>query len=276
MTPAETIAAIAATGQLHRTPCGEGEMVWRSFGSGPVLVLLHGGAGSWMHWLRAIPALSRQHRLLVPDLPGLGESAQPPLPASPEGIADALATGIEALLPAGEGYDLCGFSFGAMLSCFLCLRHASRIRRLVVVGAGGLVPFKGAFPLQKVRGKQGAEKMAAHRHNLLCMMIGRPEGVDDLALAIQDWNSEHARLDSRGFAARGAIREAMPQVGVPVGAIWGELDQLPYHGLQDRIDALRALQPQADIRTIPDGGHWIAYEASAAFTAMLQDMLKAK
>jgi 2-hydroxy-6-oxonona-2,4-dienedioate hydrolase len=34
-------------------------------------VLLHGGAGSWMHWVYTVPVFSRSYRVLVPDLPGL-------------------------------------------------------------------------------------------------------------------------------------------------------------------------------------------------------------
>ena len=62
----------------YETPCGDGSMVWHiwdtSGGIAPVLALFHGGAGSWRHWAHNIPELSQHYRLLVPDLPGLGES----------------------------------------------------------------------------------------------------------------------------------------------------------------------------------------------------------
>ena len=41
----EPVPELAATADVIRTPCGDGNMVWRSWGSGPVLVLLHGGTG---------------------------------------------------------------------------------------------------------------------------------------------------------------------------------------------------------------------------------------
>ena len=43
------VDGIAAEAQRLETPCGDGSMVWRVWGSGPPLVLLHGGYGSWMH-----------------------------------------------------------------------------------------------------------------------------------------------------------------------------------------------------------------------------------
>src|SRR3546814_6277896 len=48
--------------------CGDGQMVWRLWGEGPPLVLLHGGSGSWTHWFRNIPALARRYRVIAADL----------------------------------------------------------------------------------------------------------------------------------------------------------------------------------------------------------------
>ena len=58
-------------------------MVWRVWGVGEPLVLFHGGSGSWTHWIRNIPELSRHYELWVPDIPGLGGSAMPPKPWTP-------------------------------------------------------------------------------------------------------------------------------------------------------------------------------------------------
>ena len=41
-----------------------------------------------------------------------------------------------------------------------------------------------------------------------------------------------------------------------------------------RVVALRALRPDADVRMIPGAGHWVAYEAPEQFHAMLLEMLK--
>ena len=68
----------------HHDPVHEGVRVrWRRFGedtSKPPLVLLHGGHGSWMHWLRNVEALSAARSVLVPDMPGFAESDTPPAP----------------------------------------------------------------------------------------------------------------------------------------------------------------------------------------------------
>ena len=71
--PAAFLDRLERAAKRTETPCGDGMMVWRSWGDGPVLVLFHGGAGSWRHWAHNIDVLSQAYRLLVPDLPGLGE-----------------------------------------------------------------------------------------------------------------------------------------------------------------------------------------------------------
>ena len=76
--PEACVDRILADAERRTTPCGDGEVVWRLFGAGPPLVLIHGGSGSWNHWIRNIPELARHHRLLLPDLPGHSGSAMPP------------------------------------------------------------------------------------------------------------------------------------------------------------------------------------------------------
>ncbi|HEV2100696.1 MAG TPA: alpha/beta fold hydrolase, partial [Stellaceae bacterium] len=74
------VEGVAAEARRIETPCGDGAMAWRVWGSGPPLVLLHGGYGSWMHWIRNVLPLSRLFTVVACDLPGLGESATPPEP----------------------------------------------------------------------------------------------------------------------------------------------------------------------------------------------------
>ena len=67
------VEGIAAEADRIETPCGDGMMVWRRWGSGPPLVLLHGGYGSWMHWVRNVLPLAR--RLMRSDTnPTQGQS----------------------------------------------------------------------------------------------------------------------------------------------------------------------------------------------------------
>jgi len=80
----------------HRcVPFGPGGAIhWRLFGEGEPLVLVHGGHGSWLHWVRNIEALAKQYRVLVPDLPGFGDSGDLPADAGMQQLVDAFITSL--------------------------------------------------------------------------------------------------------------------------------------------------------------------------------------
>jgi len=261
------VESLLATARRVETPCGAGVMVWHVWGEGAPLLLLHGGVGSWRHWLRVIPGFAETRQVIVPDLPGFSESDVPPSTAI-EDVAAVVAAGLRAIT--AEPADLVGFSFGATVAAHLALQLGAQARSLTLVGAGGLVSLRTPMVLEKVRGLEGDALREAHRENLARMMIADRAKIDDLALDIQTWNSARARLDTRVYVQQGALRQALARLTLPVDAVWGTRDQLAYWGLEDRIAALRALHPAARISLIPDAGHWLPHEAPEALTAILR------
>jgi pimeloyl-ACP methyl ester carboxylesterase len=272
--PLAIVQQLDAAARRFDSPCGDGIVVWRTWGDGPPVVLLHGGAGSWQHWIRTVPAFSGTHRVIVPDLPGFGESADAPAPPSVPGIADIVAAGLERLLGPRASYDLVGFSFGASVGGHVALLHGERVRSLTLVGPGGLVRARTPIVLERVRDKEGEARVEAHRTNLSRLMIADTARIDALALAIQDWNTRHVRLDSPALIVSRPLAQSLPQLHVPMNAIWGERDQIAYYTLEERIAALRALCPTVELRILPGTGHWAAYESADAFNATLAELLR--
>ena len=79
-------------------------------GSGALLLLIHGIAGSVENWLEVIEPLAQRHTVLAPSLPGHGRSA----PGAGDYSLGALATGLRDLLFAlgHERATLVGHSLG--------------------------------------------------------------------------------------------------------------------------------------------------------------------
>lgn len=263
------LARIEALARRRETADG---VVWHLWGEGPPMVLFHGAAGSWRHWVRNVERLSRHRLVIAADMPGFGQSDAPPVPVTMDGVAGALARGIATLLPGDARFDLVGFSLGSTIAGFVAAEMGARVRRLVLVGAGGLTPPRN-IEMMRVRDKQGAERMAAHRENLARIMIHDPAAIDALALAAQAWNSDHARLRMRGVLPPMSLTKLLPALGAPVDAIWGEHDQPAAGSLPERAAALKALRPEARVAIIPGAGHWVAYEAADAFEAALHAMI---
>ncbi len=274
-TPSAFLARMEQASQLVETPCGAGSMVWRVWGEGarPPLILLHGGYGSWRHWVHTIPAFAADRRVIAPDLPGLGNSADPGEDASPETIAAIVRDGAASVLRAGEAYDLVGFSFGGMIAGNLAALDPARVRTLTVVGPGGLGGFPSTVKLEKVITLSGEARRAAHRINLSRLMIRDEARIDALALAIQEWNTRHGRTKSRPMSRTASLQMALAKTRMPFNAIYGEFDAPAYPRLAEREAKIRAARPDVDFRVIEGAGHWVAYEMPDAFNAMVRGML---
>jgi pimeloyl-ACP methyl ester carboxylesterase len=265
------IQEFEAKARRFETPCGDGALVWRSWGSGPPVVLAHGSHGAWSHWIRNIEVLASAHTVWVPDLPGYGESALPPS-AHHAAISAALVAGLRQLLESKASPDFVGFSFGGVVSAHLAVRHPDFVRRLILVGTGGLDTPLGDIKLKRIRGLEGEERRAVNRDNLLALMLHDPASVDDLALEIHALNGSRARLDPISLVLPDRLLEALPRITVQVDAVWGERDR-PHPNPQLQEAVLRRFSPSMDFRVIRDAGHWAMYEQPREFNRVLVELL---
>jgi pimeloyl-ACP methyl ester carboxylesterase len=94
-------------------------------------------SGAWTHWIRNISPLARRFRLLVPDMPGFGDSDTPPEPHTADALAVLVASGLDQVAPGAE-LDVAGFSFGGIIAGLVAARLGHRVRALALIGAGGI------------------------------------------------------------------------------------------------------------------------------------------
>jgi len=268
--PAATVANFERRARRFETPCGEGSLVWRAWGSGPPVFLAHGGHGAWSHWIRNIDALAGARTVWVPDLPGCGESAMPPY-ADHEAISGVIATGLRQLIGPELPVDIVGFSFGGVAAAHLAAWHPELVRRLILVDTGLDLPM-GPIHVRGIRGLDDEECRAVLRANLLSLMLHDPASVDELALYLQANNGRRGRLQAEKIVLPDRLLLVLPRVSVQLDAIWGEHDNPhPDPAAQERV--LRRFHPDLDFRVIPGAGHWAMYENPAAFNRTVQDLL---
>jgi 2-hydroxy-6-oxonona-2,4-dienedioate hydrolase len=273
--PPEALALLKRATRLA-TPCGEGDMVWHAWGEGEPLVLLHGGSGSWAHWIRNIaPLADAGRRVLVPDLPGFGDSARPPGSGDADGVVPVLAEGLVYLLGM-QPVDIVGFSFGGLCGGLLAAAHPEVVQRLVLVGAPGFGLREKRLTLVAWQHLDDPHARAnAHRRNLATLMLHRPEAVDALAVAVQAANVPHDRMRRRKLAMTDILLRNLPAIDCPVDAIYGEEDALYSGGMLDALEPLLRSAPQfGRLVRIPGAGHWVQFEAAAAFHEALLQVLE--
>lgn len=252
----------------------EGFAVWREWGSGPALVLLHGGSGSWMHFFRQIEFFSADYRVIVPDMPGFGDSSEGSSGTDPEAMARILAAGIDQLAGQGPIY-LAGFSYGGIIGGYLAKLIAPQVTGFVLIGAVGHEAPMQSVSLSRWRHLSDvASRHAMHRNNLEAIMIAEPGRIDATAILIQESNAERSRHDTRPVARSKPLTEVLDASCVPLAAIWGERDHLAAPHFDERRAWLAERDPQAPFRLITDAGHWVQYEAPDAFNDVLADCLR--
>jgi len=275
MSPTEFIAALDRACTRHTTPLGDGNIVWRSWGEGMPLVLLHGGTGSWMHWIRNVEALSRDHMVIVPDLPGSGESASPQPPFSAESIATMLLQGLDAIIGAQTRFCIGGFSMGGLIAGYLAQQGGARVDTLVLVGSTGMGGTRAQMaPLKSWRRlPTDEERRAIHRVNLGILMIHDPDRIDALAVEVQSRNAAVSRIRGKHVSHTGALANCLPGFAGRLAGIWGEHDPTAAPYLAERQERLQQFKPGAPFDIVPGAGHWVQYEAHDTVNRRMRELL---
>ncbi len=122
-------------------------------GEGPVLLFIHGLLGSQRQWAHLVDRLDDDHRLIVPDLFGHGESAKPVGDYSLGAHAATLRDLLDRLDI--ERVTLVGHSLGGGIAMVFSYLFPERVERLVLVASGGL--GREVSPLLRSATLPGAE-----------------------------------------------------------------------------------------------------------------------
>lgn len=250
-----------------------GKTVCRLWGdeAAPAIVLSHGSFGAWSHWVRNIGPLAETHRVLAVDLPGMGESDQPPEPVSAASMGAILAEAIDQALPTGARFHLAGFSFGGIVGGQAALLLGQRVERFTVIGSNalGLPMAERAAMAKPNREMSAAEVREVHRHNLGVIMFGDPSQIDDMALDLQQQNTRRARVRSGAIPRGDSLAHALNALRIPIHGVWGEKDATAGPYVPERQALFEALPTCESFTIIPGAGHWAAYEAADAVNNLL-------
>ncbi len=116
------------TARIHGHP-----IHYASSGSGPTMLLLHGGGDSGEHsFERQLDVFAAHHRIVAPDQVGQGRTPDVPGPLSYTAMMEDTAALLAKLKL--KHVDVVGFSDGGILALMLSIRHPELVRRVVVSG----------------------------------------------------------------------------------------------------------------------------------------------
>ncbi len=207
--------------------------------SAPTIVLIHGVNDQAGTWFTVAPALAQTHRVILPDLPGHGESAPSDGPIPISLIVDRLEAAIENV----QNVTLVGNSFGGWMALLYALKHPSQVTHLFLEASGGL-----SRPL--------AVPLVAHTREEALPILRAVHGPD---YEPPDWVIEALVQRAGGSPmlrltelAEHDIEPRLAEINTPATLIWGANDGvLPLSYAQAFQQAL----PHATLQVIEGAAH---------------------
>ncbi len=262
---------------------------YRLGGKGPLVLLIHGMAGSATTWRQVMPALSERFTTLAPDLTGHGESDK----TEGDYSLGAFATELRDLMVA-LGYKratVVGQSYGGGIAMQFAYQYPERCERLVLVNAGGL--GSEVNPLLRLLTLPGSEAVllvaCATPVRRIVETIGRialRKKLESAPMIAELWRSYsslgdvetrraflrtlRAVIDPRGQAVS-AINKLHLASQMPTLIIWGEEDRIiPV----EHAYAAHAAIPGSWLEIMEGVGHYPHCEAPDRFVASLTEFIE--
>jgi pimeloyl-ACP methyl ester carboxylesterase len=264
------------------------QVVYRTAGSGPPLVLVHGMVNSSRHWRAVAQRLAQHYTVIAPDLIGHGDSATPrgdySLGAHAAVIRDLLAAlGVERA-------TMVGHSLGGGIAMVFFWQFPERVERLALVSSGGLGPevspllrsaaLPGASALLSVVANRRVTGTLA-RAGAALRQRGSGLGVQlqAIARALDPLSSPGAReafiqtlravIDPRGQRVDASDRLYLLRE-VPMLIVWGERDRtIPLeHGRH-----AHAVLPHSRLVTLPGVAHFPHIEDPDGLAEALEEFV---
>ena len=227
--------------QARTVTVGGDELFYVELGEGTPLLAVHGLGGNWRVWLENLPALAQRHRVIAVDLPGFGRSAPAGDGIAIHGYSRLLLGLLESL--GLEQTILIGSSLGGWIAADLALWAPWRVRALVLVDAGGIVPTAGERR-KALAIMDGAARLARYAPRLRSAVASRRR-LRSLALHYTFARPRELAADlvymalppepDPGFqpalqAAKRSWSEAwcdmLTEIACPTLIVWGERDAL--------------------------------------------------
>jgi len=263
-------------------------VVYRAAGRGPVVLLVHGLAGSSVTWRHVMPSLAERFTVIAPDLLGQGESDKPRGEYSLGVHANTLRDLLDAL--GHERATLIGQSLGGGVVLQFAHQFPERCERLVLVNSGGMGPevtrylrllsvpgFEAIFPLFcSPRLRDAGSRVAT--------WLGRA-GVRSTPAREEVWRSYASLADApnrraffrslrdvvdSGGQALTALGRLHRAAAIPTLIVWGAQD--PFIPVQHAFTAHEAI-PGSRVEIFEGVGHYPHCEAPERFVEVVFDFM---
>ena len=245
-------------------------------GSGPTLILIHGGgpgADSWGNWHGCSQEYAKNFRVIAYDMPGFGRSSKPSPELYPYDQASRnrhLIGLIEALKLAPV--NLIGNSMGGATSLGVCIERADLVDKLILMGSAGLA-VNNPDP--------GAKEILKQYDYTLGAMRAVMETLTGSRFKVEEHVLQYRHALMQDPAAQAAIvrivrsdlsypEERIASVTTPTLVVGGKEDKIAVPARNFRY--LELIENSWGF-FIPHAGHWVMLEAPKVFVGVTTKFL---
>jgi pimeloyl-ACP methyl ester carboxylesterase len=254
---------------------GDAQIVYRIFGDGPPVVLLHPFPVNHEFWLPVAESLATRYRVVLPDLRGHGDSDVGEGPATMEKHgADIAAVMDDAQVVRAS---LVGVSIGGYALFEFWRKYRGRVSALGLCNtkAPDDGPEARATRLQAAnevleRGTEPFFESMIPRVLAKTTRETRPDLVDAALRMMRKMSPEDVAQVQRGMAARSDSVEILKTVNVPTLLVTGDED--PMTGANE-AELMRRHIPRSELRIIPKAGHYSPWEQPEEAARILRQFL---
>lgn len=255
-------------------------------GKGPAIVFIHGWSNNWKGWANIIPYLKDHYTLIIPDLPGFGDSGNLPN-YSVHTTADKLAHFIRILGVKPVG--LVGLSMGTFVAAYTSIRHPSIAQRVVLLS-----------PILRGRGRRFLSrdvllhlkflnKMSATRR-LTKSVMSTPRTAHMISKYMMMYHYDKKIVEAYGIVGRQKMRiEAFIQMGISACGIdpTQMVARIPRPTLlllgdQDKVASLPYIRekvlpksPRLELGVVTDAGHSTHWDQPEEVSSAIDQFISA-
>jgi len=275
-------------------------------GSGELVLLLHGFPEFWYSWRHQIPILSKNFKVVAPDMRGYNESDKP------QGVASystsLLVQDMRNLIHAfGKSKaTVVGHDWGGAVAWNLAMMAPECVEKLVILNCPHPLALIQAYQSMNFRQLQRswyvfffqqteAPEQVLSRNNfefLTAMLLGsavnkKAFGPEDVKKFVEAWSMPGALTASINYyranmnpaqvmmmprVEQATISKRFPRVKCPTLVIWGENDAALDKSLTLGIE--KYVEGAFEIKYIQNCGHWVQQEAPDKVNEYLLDFLQ--
>jgi abhydrolase domain-containing protein 6 len=207
-------------------------IVYLEGGKGPTILLLHGYTGNKDNWIRFAPYLTKDYHVVIPDIPGYGESSK--LEKASYDLSSQMSRLHKFTQTVGlKKFNIAGNSMGGFFAGIYTVRYPDEILSLGLFNAAGVKSLQNSM-VMKMREKGENPLLLKEGDDfprLMGILFVHPPSIPypiktmmiRTALANRSLYEKEIKEITPDFFS---LEKELPAINAPTLILWGDRDQV--------------------------------------------------